>query len=462
MSFLLYDLSFLILSTLAVVIFLYVKRKNLKRDGPMYLYRTSIGLEVIDYIGKKYKKTLNFLSYIVVSVGYLLMIAAFYLLFQLVYIFTKPELVKAIKVPPLMPLIPYLPELFKIDYLPPFYFTYWIIAIALVAICHEGFHGIFARFYNVKIKSTGFGFLGPFLAFFVEQDDKQLRKTKPFSQMVVLAAGVFANVLLAILFFFLMVSFFNCNYTASGAMFNDYTYSIVPLSIFANATITNENIAVDGIDLTKIYLDNKSYFAPEAFKEANASEDTWIKIYQNQPAIRSSLRGAIISINGKPIKITEDIRPELDLHNPGEKITLQTKVENSSILNYELILGADYENETRAVLGIATLQASSAGFRGFLYRLINSFKDPNAYYEPNSEFAVFIYNLLWWIFLINFSVAVANMIPLSIFDGGRFFYLAILLATKKEKIAEKAFKWVAKLLLWTLVLLMVLWVWGIF
>jgi hypothetical protein len=61
------------------------------------------------------------------------------------------------------------------------YFTYWIVAIALVAIFHEGFHGIFARFYNIKIKSTGFGFLGPFLAFFVEQDDKQMQKAKPFA-----------------------------------------------------------------------------------------------------------------------------------------------------------------------------------------------------------------------------------------------------------------------------------------
>ena len=30
----------------------------------MYLYRTSWGLKLIDYVGTKYKKTLSFLSYV--------------------------------------------------------------------------------------------------------------------------------------------------------------------------------------------------------------------------------------------------------------------------------------------------------------------------------------------------------------------------------------------------------------
>ena len=178
MSFIVYDLSFLVLFTLAIVIFLYTRKHNLKREGIMYLYRTSIGLKFIDYIAKKYPKTLKVMSYVIVTCGYVIMALSVYLLLQILNIFTKPELVKIIKVPPIMPLIPYMGEIFKASWLPPFYFTYWIIAIALVAIFHEGFHGIFARFNKIRIKSTGFGFLGPFLAFFVEQDDKQMQKSK--------------------------------------------------------------------------------------------------------------------------------------------------------------------------------------------------------------------------------------------------------------------------------------------
>ena len=132
-SFFYYDLTFLIIFTLGVIFFLYKRRKNLQREGLMYLYRTQVGIKFINYIGNKYKKTLKALSYVIVVCGYFLMGSMLYLLGQIAYIYLRsPDIVRAIKIPPLMPLIPYLPSLFKIDFLPPFYFTYWIIAIAVI------------------------------------------------------------------------------------------------------------------------------------------------------------------------------------------------------------------------------------------------------------------------------------------------------------------------------------------
>ncbi len=155
MGFLLYDLTFLAVFSLFVIIFLYKRRKNLKREGLLYLYRTKVGIKLINFIGKRYRRTLKVLSYFVVLTGYVLMISMLYLLGKLVYLFFKfPEVVRAIKVPPLMPLIPYLPSIFKIEFLPPFYFTYWILAVAIIAISHEFSHGIFARFNNIKVKSS--------------------------------------------------------------------------------------------------------------------------------------------------------------------------------------------------------------------------------------------------------------------------------------------------------------------
>jgi len=66
-------------------------------------------------------------------------------------------------------------------------------------------HGIFSINKKVKVKSTGFGFfpffLPVFLAAFVELDEKNMEKKKPLSQMAVLSAGTFANVITGILFF---------------------------------------------------------------------------------------------------------------------------------------------------------------------------------------------------------------------------------------------------------------------
>ena len=145
MSFVIYDLTFLALFVIFVAIFLFRKRENLKKEGLLFLYRTSWGIKLINYVGAKYKKTLKFLSYVSIGMGYILMVSMLYLLGKIIWIYLfMPEIVKAVKVPPITPLIPYLPQIFKIDFLPPFYFTYWIAILAIIAITHEFAHGIFA------------------------------------------------------------------------------------------------------------------------------------------------------------------------------------------------------------------------------------------------------------------------------------------------------------------------------
>ena len=73
--------------------------------------------------------------------------------------------------------------------------------------------------------------------------------------------------------------------------------------------------------------------------------------------------------------------------------------------------------------------------------MIKKVKDPLIYYKPeyNGNFAQFIFDLLWWIVVINILVALFNMLPLSILDGGRFFLLTIWGITSSEKSGKKAF-----------------------
>jgi len=436
----------------------------------MYLYRTSIGLKVINYLGTKYKKTLTFLSYVSVTIGYILMIMMVYLLYQTTKLFFQPEFVQAVKIPPLMPLIPYLPNLFQVDWLPPFYFTYWIIVLGIIAITHEGAHGIFARFYNVKIKSTGFGFLGPFMAFFVEQDDKQMQKRKIFPQLTILSAGVFANIVTALLFFVILIGFFQVSYEPAGVLFNDYTFSVFPATIMQNASITSDILKIEGLNMTRIEIENKSYFASAemiSLKTKNSTNSTLMGLYQDQPAIRNAMRGAIINVNSLPITNRQDFENILVHLNPGDNITIITKLKqgtNETLITYNLTLGADYANESKPVIGTASLMVKSTTLRGFFYRLINSFKDPAINYEPryNEELTIFVYNLIWWIVLISVSVGLSNMLPAFIFDGGRFWYLTVLGITGHKELAEKVFKIFTFLLLAVFALLMTLWVVGMF
>ena len=168
MNFMIYDIGFLVLFVIFISIFLYKGRKNLKKEGIVLLYKTSWGIKLINYIGKKYKKALKFLSYISIGLGYCLMASMLYLFGRIIWIYLfNQDIVRAIKVPPIMPLIPYLPQIFKLDFLPPFYFIYWIVIIAIIAVTHEFAHGIFAASNKVKIKKTGFGFFPFFLPIFL-------------------------------------------------------------------------------------------------------------------------------------------------------------------------------------------------------------------------------------------------------------------------------------------------------
>lgn len=87
----------------------------------------------------------------------------------------------------------------KIPGLPILSFWHWIISIFILALVHEFSHGILARVYKLKIKSSGIGFLGPILLAFVEPDEKQTAKAQKKAQLSMFAAGPFANIILAVL-----------------------------------------------------------------------------------------------------------------------------------------------------------------------------------------------------------------------------------------------------------------------
>ncbi len=487
MSFYIYDISFLVIFSLLVGLFLYKKRHNLKKEGIMYLYRTRVGIRFINYVGGKYKRTLSVLGFIGIVTGYLLMAAMMWFLYKLLYIYLfVPDLVRAIKIPPLMPLIPYLPEAFKISFLPPFYFTYWIISIAVIALFHEFAHGIIAKRYDIPILTTGFGFLGPFLAAFVEPDEKVMEKKPKYEQLAVLSAGVFTNLVLAILFFLLLSVFFVLTYIPAGAMFNTYTPGLIEVSsiamiggkIVSDASgsgllkLIEDNGLKDDLilgsngnelKLTKIKANDKIYYTNiDSFKGQLEKDNEIVAVFENLPAIEVGLRGAIIKIQDNKIKDYEDLAKVMDGFEVGDNIKIVTK-EDGEILEYDLILGEDPNQPGRAVLGIGLMNFEGR-MLGQITEFFNFFKKAGTNYEPrfNADFVLFIYNLIWWLALINLSVALVNMWPVAIFDGGRFFMLTIWAITGSEKFAMSAFKFMTYLILGALALLMLGWFVAIF
>ncbi|MCD4770842.1 site-2 protease family protein [archaeon] len=452
-SFWVYDVTFLVLFSVGVFWFLRNRQKELSREGIMFMWRTQFGVEAINWFAEKFSGLLHRLKYLIIGIGVFLMGVMVWMLGQTALIYLlHPEITKLIKAPPIAPLIPYFPKLFGMEsFFPPFYFTYFIVALAIVAIVHEFSHGIFMKLFKIKIKSTGLVFLGPILGAFVEQDEKSMKKKKKVEQMTVLAAGVFANTLTALLFYGLYVGFFFSSFAASGYIFNSYGAAAIPLE---NVTGYEE-----GERLTKVLTEQGDYYLDEGLAVQLENEGVeYLLVYTEAPAVLAGMRGAIIQADDVKILGMDSLRWFLENKNPGDIVRFVTE-DVDGLNEYDVMLGEHPEVGGRAYLGVGHNVAEPKGFiQGFLAKFM-SFKESSTYYKPtwDGEFVFFIYHLLWWIMIINLLVALFNMMPLGILDGGRFFYLMVLGAFGSKKIAKGAYKFATYFILFLFAVMMFFW-----
>jgi len=179
-NFIVYDLIFMVLFAVVVIFLLNRNKKNLKRHGWIFLYHSKFGLKFIDWVAKTFGTILRPLQYVIVASGYILMTFMVWLMGLSVWRYVTSPIPEQLRnVPPIAPLIPYFPRLFNLDsFFPPLFFTYFLIALAIVAVSHEFSHGILARLNKIKVKTTGLAFFGPFFGAFVEPDEKQMAKMK--------------------------------------------------------------------------------------------------------------------------------------------------------------------------------------------------------------------------------------------------------------------------------------------
>jgi membrane-associated protease RseP (regulator of RpoE activity) len=351
--------------------------------------------------------------------------------------------------------------------------------------------------------------LGPFLAAFVEPDEKEMSKRPAKNQMAILAGGSFANLIMAILFFLLLGCFFVSAYAPTGVSFNMYTMKNVNLSdiseingksvnltdypSFVNAvkeTNTSELTLTSGEDTyittndtiflqEKILENSKGVLARKmlllnaanslldsekiradvkAMNEMNENLGKTVAFYTDTPAYRAKLDGAILSIENKSTTSLDELGEALSQFKPGQNVTIKT-----TSGNYSIVLAENPENSSKAYIGIGFAQTSTSR----LVEWFTSFslfkkKAQFVYYAPKydafyGDLTIFIYNLLLWVLLINVSVMFVNMLPLGIFDGGKFFYLTVLAITKSKRKAMKGFKIAGSIILFILLLLMVIW-----
>jgi len=164
------EFKIVILFYVGIVSLLYLNRKKFDKEGPfIFLYRTKLGLNLMDKVSSKYGKIVRAWGYVGIVIAYIGFFLITFLIIQnaIDLIIDKPGTTGG------SPVIPGLP-IAGLGITFPL-ITGWISLFILI-IVHEFAHGVVARAHNVKVKSSGLAFFGPLLGAFVEPDDKQLLK----------------------------------------------------------------------------------------------------------------------------------------------------------------------------------------------------------------------------------------------------------------------------------------------
>ncbi len=373
-----YDLIAAIIFYGLILIYFFTHRKRFEIQAKVFaIYRTKLGLRFMDRVARVFPRVWKIIGIISLLTGFFGMVIIIVLL-------TKATL-DLIFVPGAIPSVaPLLPGIKLIPGLPAIPFWDWVISIFIVAVVHEAFHGIFSRVYNIKVKSSGFAFLGPLLGAFVEPDERQMAKKSKAARLSILSAGPFANILSVVVIVFL----FGLNITLPG-VFGSGPISVIPHSLTAKTSI---------VDMQTVIEENYEF-------KALVIEE----IENGTAAYESGLVNGdkIIGINN--ILVSENVSKffdELLSIKSGERVNLVT---NKGDVN--LVAGEHPENKSRGYMGFSAL-SGDVGPK-------DSLKEK---YKAFSNLPLRFMTFLNWLLLISLAVGLFNLLPLGPLDGGKMFY----------------------------------------
>ncbi len=362
-----YDLLFALIFYATILFLFFRYRSRFEVQNRFFvLYKTRLGLRAMDRFATRLPVLLKIIGISGILFGFLGMGFIFYTLVRgAVTLILTPE-----ATPILAPVLPGV----KIGGI-PLSFWHWIIAIFITATVHEFSHGVFARLYRVNVKSSGFAFLGPILAAFVEPDEKVLAKRKRFKQLSVFSAGPFANIVTGILFLLLL----------------NFATGPIQIALFEQKGVT-VNEVLDGYPVSELGLD-----APFTIRE----------------------------MDGKIITNITDFISAVEMVTPGEKIRLVT---DKGAYLVRTVKNPD--NESRAFIGVG----------GFAQKQILKKEAAERYGERLPGSIPWINMLVLWLFLINIGIGLFNLLPLGPIDGGRMFFVLLLVLFREKERAARYWK----------------------
>ncbi len=142
----------------------------------------------------------------------------------------------------------------------------------------------------------------------------------------------------------------------------------------------------------------------------------------------------IISLNNTSTLTLTEFKAFMDTTKPGDVINVRV-IRGGKVLELTLKLAASPSNATKGFLGVYLSQYYSLSFAP----------------DVNPSISTMIFKTLQWVELLNISVAVFNMLPIAMLDGGLL--LSALLSNFIEEDKSKIIEKIATLYMVTILLL---------
>ncbi len=391
MKFIYVDITISIIFALFLSWFVWKNRKNVSIEkiipGLIYIimYRARWGLRLMEKISDKYRELVKFVGYCFIGFSFFFMVYFLIFLIKIFYQLVFHPAKATLEAEGFALVLPFT-NIPGIGFL---YFTYFIIAIFVIAVMHEGAHGIMARAHQVPVKSSGIAILGLVLpifpAAFVEPEEKKLARKKSVVQYSVLSAGPMINIIFALLMIWIL--------PFSGDIYN-----------FTQAPFENTISKDEGF----------------SFKLVN----------ETVPAAQAGLENRMIinGVNGERVETFQDFVQKMSFIRANTTLVLNT-LESG---NFSLITGSSPQNPEQGFVGI---------------RLDKNQRRIRTGMESWGSFYYWLKGLIRVIVLLSLAVGFFNLLPLGIVDGGRMLKVFLETVVKDGKKARKAWALIALLVL---------------
>jgi len=277
--------------------------------------------------------------------------------------------------------------------------VYGWIALVIAMVVHEGAHGVVTRSLGLPVKSSGLVFL-LFLPIgaFVEPDEAALKSARTRDTERILGAGVGVNLIVGVVALLLLLWAVSSMTPVSNGLWVTGVIQNSPaekVGIQAGDFITAVNgVAVSGL---------QSFHNETWYKAGNLINVTVLRGGKTIPFndVKLNASGILLGVETTDVEgaVTSYSRPQLNARSLSEYICVP---------------------DLPPCQGVVPFSRSMIGF----------------YTSPLGPALPVVTNLLFWIYFLNFNLAIFNALPIWPFDGGQAFQVGVK-ALAKDRLSER-------------------------